>query len=124
MHEYGIATLLVEKIINEVNQNLGKRVIDVEVEIGEYTFLNFDQVKFCYETLISDSILEGSKILLNKKEGKVKCDDCEYKGKVNTLGQEDGYLFGVLSFRCPKCDGYTRIVEGQDFIIRRIRIVA
>ncbi|MHA2028928.1 MAG: hydrogenase maturation nickel metallochaperone HypA/HybF [Candidatus Kariarchaeaceae archaeon] len=123
MHEYGIATILVEKIINEVNTNLGKRVIDVEVEIGEYTFLNFDQIEFCYETLIPDSILEGSKILMNKKEGRVKCDNCSYEGKANTLDQDDGIHFGVLTFMCPNCDGYTRIVEGQDFIIKRIKMV-
>lgn len=123
MHEYGITTMLVEKIINEVNTNMGKRVIDVEVEIGEFTFLNFDQIEFCYETLIPDSILKGSKILLKHKEGKVRCDNCHYEGKANTLGEEEGIHFGVLTFMCPECEGYTRIIEGQDFVIRRIKIV-
>ena len=123
MHEYGITTVLVEKIINEVNTNMGKRVIDVEVEVGEFTFLNFDQIQFCYETLIPNSILEGSKIILNKTQGKVRCDSCEYEGKANTLGQDDGIHFGVLTFMCPECEGYTRIIEGQDFVIRKIKMV-
>jgi hydrogenase nickel incorporation protein HypA/HybF len=114
--------MLVEKIINEVNSNMGKRVIDVDVEIGEFTFLNFEQIKFCYETLIPNSILEGSKIRLTQKEGKVSCEDCNYEGGANTLDQDDEIHFGVLTFMCPDCYGYTRIVDGQDFIIKRIKM--
>lgn len=123
MHEYSITSMLVEKIIDEVNTNSGKRVINVEVEIGEFTFLNFDQVEFCYETLIPNSVLKGSKILLSKKQGIVKCDNCNYQGKANTVDQDHDMFFGVLSFMCPDCEGMTRIIDGQGFVIKRIKMV-
>ena len=85
MHEYGITTMLVENIINQVNNHDAKRVINVEVEIGEFAFLNFDQIEFCYESLIPNSILEGSKIILSEKKGTVKCDNCKYRGGVKTI---------------------------------------
>ncbi|OLS24366.1 MAG: putative hydrogenase nickel incorporation protein HypA [Candidatus Heimdallarchaeota archaeon LC_2] len=122
MHEYGITSMLVKNIIKQVSNHKVKRVIDVEVEIGEFAFLNFDQIQFCYESLIPNSILEGSKIILNEKKGTVKCDQCNYLGNIKTF--DDDMHYGVLSFMCPNCDGFTKIVNGRDFVIKRIKMVS
>ena len=123
MHEYGITSMLVENILEQVTKHNAKRVINVEVEVGEFAFLNLDQIEFCYESLIANSILVGSIIILSEKKGTVKCDECDYLGGVKTI-DEDGMHYGVMSFMCPKCSGYTRIVDGQDFVIKRIKMVS
>ncbi len=122
MHEYSITSMLVENIIETAEENGAKQVMSVEVEIGEFTFLNLDQVKFCYSTLIGDTILEGSEIILETKKGVVKCDSCGYTGPILAIDDSELYGLGLLSFSCPECSKITRVIEGREFIIRRIQM--
>ena len=122
MHEYGITSMLVDNIIDTAKKNGAKQVLSVEVEIGEFTFLNLEQVEFCYSTLISDTILEGSEIILRLKKGVVKCNSCDYMGPISIIEDPDLYEMRLLSFICPECNKTTRIIEGQEFIIRNIKM--
>ena len=114
--------MLVNNIISTAEENGARKVVSVEVEIGEFSFLNFDQVEFCYHILTSDTILEGSKIKLSMKKGVVQCESCKYMGPIATVKDSEEYGMEIMSFMCPECSRMTRIIEGQEFIIQRIEM--
>ncbi len=113
--------MLVNSILETVTENGASKVISVEVEIGEFSFLIFDQVKFCYQSLITDTILEGSELILVEKKGLVQCESCGYTGPIATINDE--HNMGVLSFMCPECSRLTRIIEGADFVLNSINMI-
>lgn len=121
MHEYGITSMLVERIISIAKKEGAKQVLRVNIEIGEFSLLNLDQVEFCYSTLIPNTILEGSSIHLTKTKGKVRCNSCGYLGPINVIEDEEMLLYGLLSFACPDCSKMTEIVDGRAFTIRKIK---
>ncbi|MCE7734373.1 MAG: hydrogenase maturation nickel metallochaperone HypA [Candidatus Heimdallarchaeota archaeon] len=121
MHEYGITSMLVEKIISIAKKEGAKQVLQVNIEIGEFSFLNLDQVEFCYSTLIPKTILEGSSIHLKKIKGTVQCKSCGYLGPINVIEDEDTLFYGLVSYACPDCSKMTEIVDGRAFTIRKIK---
>lgn len=125
MHEFGITQMLVENVVKQAEEHNASKVIQVEIEIGEFTFVNFEQIEFCYSTLIPETILKDSKLLLTLKKGTVECESCGYTGPVNTINEDESlHSFGLLSFTCPDCDSYTKIIDGKDFVIKRMKMQA
>ena len=113
--------MLVEKIISIAKKEGAKQVLEVTMEIGEFSFLNLDQVEFCYSTLIPNTILEGSSILLSKTKGTVRCKSCGYLGPINVVDDEEMQFLGLASYTCPDCSRMTEIVDGRAFTIKRIK---
>lgn len=121
MHEYSVMTQIVDSILAEAKKQKAKRVEEVDLEIGEYTLLGTEQLKFAYELMSKDTILEGSKLNLRHLEGKVKCTACGYEGVVPVAEDSPHRLAPILT--CPKCNGVAQITQGRECLIRNIRMV-
>ena len=121
MHEFSMATQIVNSILSEVKKHNAKRVYEVHLTIGKLTFLSLEQVKFAYSLLVKNKLLDGSTFHLEEKDGLVKCTNCEYVGG---LKYRDDPLFHVPSptLNCPHCDGVVGIVEGKKCTIKSIKV--
>ncbi len=95
---------------------------EVSLVVGKLTFLGLEQVRFAYEILTKDTIMEDSNLLIKEGEGVVKCNSCGYEGDFK---YEDNpqYHLPMPTLRCPKCDGIVKIVGGKECIIESIRLV-
>lgn len=122
MHEGTVTSQIVENVLREAQKRNAKRVLEVQIEIGKLTFLNPEQVRFWYETLIKDTILNGSKLVIEEKEGVVRCPECGYKGGFDYV---DDPAFHTLTptLNCPKCGGIVEIVGGRDCFIKRVKML-
>ena len=80
VHEGSITTQIVESVLREANQRKAKKVVEVDLVIGSLTFLNPEQVRFWYEISTKDTIIEGSKLVIEEGEGTVQCHECGYEG--------------------------------------------
>ena len=123
MHEFSMTTQIVNYVLEEAKKHNAKRVNEVHLIIGKLTFLGIEQVKFTYDLLVKGTIMEGSKLHIEEKDGVVKCNNCGYNGD---LKYEDDPVYHVPSptLNCPKCGGVVNIVGGKECTIKSIKLIA
>lgn len=121
MHEFGITSMLVDRIISIARKEGAKKVLQVNIEIGEFSFLNPVQVEFCYSAIIPKTILEGSSLVLTRTKGTVRCNSCGYLGPIKIIEDEELQHMGLISFACPDCSQKTEIVEGKACTIKGLK---
>lgn len=122
MHEYSMTTQIVESVLKEASERSAKRVVEVHLTIGSLTFLNPEQVKFWYNLLTEGTIMEKSRLRIERKEGTVTCRRCGYEGNFN---YEDDPLYHVPipTLLCPRCRNIVEIVTGKECTIKSIKMV-
>lgn len=113
---------IVENILEEAKKHNAKRVAEVHLAIGEFTFLGEEAVKAAYEALVKDTMLEGSRLIIESKEGRVKCLKCGYEGPVH-LSHEHEHHEELPIIRCPNCEGAVNILDGKDCVVQTLKLV-
>ncbi len=121
MHEYSMMTQIVDSILGEAKQRNATKVEEVDLEIGEYTLLGEEQLRFAFELMTRDTILHGAKLNLKRIRGKIKCHTCGYEGPMPVNEDSPHRTVPVLS--CPSCNGVAEITEGRECLVRNIRMV-
>ena len=121
MHEFSVMTQIVDTVLAEAKKRDAHKVEQVELEVGEFTMLGLEQLKFAYEVLSKETILQGSTLEIRTIKGKIKCDSCGYNGSVQIA--EDTPHRSVPILECPKCHSAAKIVEGRECVVRNIRMV-
>lgn len=123
MHEFSMTTQIVNYVLEEAKKHNAKRVNEVHLIIGKLTFLGIEQVKFAYDLLVKNTIMEDSKLHIEEKNGVVKCSNCGYNGD---LKYEDDPVYHIPSptLNCPKCGDVVNIVGGKECTIKSIKLVA
>ena len=121
MHEFSRTSQIVEAVLSEAQKQHAIKVIEVEVEIGDLTFLGIEQVRFAYEILTDTTIAKNSKLTIRQTPGRGKCDSCGYNGPLSYLNDKQFHMI-VPTFNCPRCGKPLSISAGRECIIRRIRI--
>ncbi|UCE16477.1 MAG: hydrogenase maturation nickel metallochaperone HypA [Candidatus Bathyarchaeota archaeon] len=121
MHEFSMTSQIVKSVLEEAKKHNAKRVDGVHLVIGKLTFLGLEQVRFAYEVLVKDSIMEGSKLYIEEKDGVVRCSNCGYEG---CLKYEDNPMYHVPTptLNCPKCRGVVKIVGGKECTIKSVKL--
>ena len=59
-----------------------KKVLSIQLEIGELTLLNVEQVTFWIDELFKGSVAEGAKVKVKTIKARIKCESCGYKGGI------------------------------------------
>jgi len=122
MHEAGTGQTLAGLVLKEAEKRNAERVLRVEVEIGELSFLEPDQVSFWMEAHFRDTIAQGAELDIKLTGAQVRCDDCGYVGEIET--QEDpAYHLMLPRYVCPRCGSPRLEVErGRECILRRVEM--
>lgn len=120
MHEFSIASGLVEKLLDFAEKNPEKKIVEVRVAIGEFTQIEEEQLRFCYESIITEMPIAGSSLTIEAIPGQVRCPHCSYSGSPKYW---EGALAGtpVPTLECPKCGKAAEATEGEDCAIRSVR---
>ncbi len=121
MHEYSVMTQIMDSILAEAGKRKATKVEEVDIEVGEFTLLGIEQLRFAYELMSKDTITEGSRLNISELKGKVRCTACGFEGSVSVAEDSPHRLAPVLT--CPKCGGIAQITEGRECLIRNIRMV-
>ena len=122
MHEGSITTQIVESVKTEATQRKARKVLEVYLQIGCLTFLNPEQVKFWYEILTKDTILEGSRLITEEVNGSVRCSACGYSGGLKHVDSSLPHM-PMPTLQCPECNGAVEIVKGKDCVVKRIKML-
>jgi hydrogenase nickel incorporation protein HypA/HybF len=110
MHEFSLATDIIEIVEQSVRQNDKKKVLKVELEIGILSGVEIPALETALEALIENTLL--SEAVFEKKivPGLAHCNDCK----------TDFQLSDVFSL-CPNCQGYNKsILKGKEFNVLSI----
>lgn len=117
-----MTTQIVENVLQEAEKHNAKKVTEVHLAIGKLTFLGIEQVRFSYDLLVKDTVMEGSKLHIEEKNGVVKCSSCGYEGDFK-YEDDPMYHLPTPTLLCPKCGGIVEIVGGRECTIKSIKLV-
>lgn len=114
MHELSIASRLVE-IATELAQNEGaSRIKSVTVRIGALSCVHQDALRFSFDLVTKDTMLEGATLEVIDVPVTIFCANC---------GRER-QLPGIQRFRCPQCDAPSADIRyGRELDIESIELI-
>ena len=109
MHEMSIT----QGIIDICEQHAGgRRVLSLDVEIGELSGVVPEAIEFCFEACSQGTLLESARLNIVRIPGRGHCQDCGADTPLTTL-------FGA----CTRCGGYRVTMEaGDEMRVREIEV--
>ena len=110
MHEFGIATEIVNVVKETVESRPVKRLISVTVEVGQLAMVNPEQLKFSFEVITEGGPFEGVEMRVETLPAVAKCK-CGFEGAV---GDED--------YVCPKCGGMYELLAGRGICSKNLEV--
>jgi len=122
MHEVSVVADLVAAINEELKRYDVVSVSEVTLVVGKLTNLGTEQMEFAYEIITKDSILEGSKLVIQEEEIEVECAKCGYSGPVKNLDLGEEVHFKVPILSCPECGSAVTITAGKSCCVKSIDI--
>jgi hydrogenase nickel incorporation protein HypA/HybF len=120
MHEFSVMSQLVEGVIAEVRKLDATRVEEVVLELGEFTMLGEEQLRFAYDILTKDNALKGSTLTIVPIKGTIECA-CGFRGEM--APSPDTPHRSVPILECPKCGMPAKIVGGRECTVKNLRVV-
>jgi len=122
VHELSMTTQIVASVLKEAKKHGATKVTEVHVIIGKMTFLGSEQIRFSYNILVEESIMKGSKLIIEEMDGVIECSNCGYRGTI-LIKDDPAYHVPVPTLQCPKCGKTTKIVEGKECTIKSIKML-
>lgn len=122
MHEVSIMSSIINSVLEELKKHRVEKVEEVDLTIGELTFLGEDQLQFAFEILTKNTILEGSKLVIDIEEVAVRCPSCSYEGKADYL-KDEVYHTSVPALTCPQCGQGVEVTKGKSCVVRSVKVV-
>ena len=112
MHELSVAQNIVEILNENIARYECSRVKTVLLEIGEYSGIIPDSLKFCFDSIKSDTPFGKAELKIKNIPFRMHCNACK---------SETGNNFGMRI--CGKCGGQdTEIISGTEMKITDVEI--
>ncbi len=122
MHEFSISSEIVRTVLDTAEKNKGKKVLSIQLEIGELTHLNGDQVGFWIKELFKGSVAEGAKVRIKTIKARIRCKSCGYKRGIRS-DREDSFRH-LTPQTCPQCNSsQIKVEKGRECILSRIQVL-
>lgn len=112
MHELGITQSIVEIALRTAQGQNAKKIHLVTLEVGSLAGVVPEALQFCYEACCKETLLEGSRLLIEAVAARARCRDC---------GSE--YPLTDLLGCCPECDSAASdLLCGEEMRIKEMEI--
>ncbi len=103
-----------QTVLRIAGENGATKVVEVDLQIGQLTFLNAEQVKFAYDILAKGTLLEGSELSIQQVEGLVECQACGQQKEVRLPDDPQSSLEPLPLFSCSECGGKVTVIKGRE----------
>ena len=113
MHELSIVMSIVDTVEKEREKQQADVVESIELEIGKLSGVEMDAFYFAWDAGVSKTILEKTKLKINRPPAKAKCTAC-------------GHAFAAESSFdvCPECGNpFCEIISGKELRIKRMTVI-
>jgi hydrogenase nickel incorporation protein HypA/HybF len=112
MHELSVAQNIIEIVKENIPEEDLENVKTIFLEVGEFSGIVSDSLKYCFDVIKSDTPLENSKMEIKKIPFILFCNECKSE-TTNNMGIR----------LCEKCGEYnTKILSGTDMQIIKVEI--
>ena len=112
MHELSLAANILETVLREIEENNFNSVETIGLQVGALSGVVPEALQFSFEAISRDTLLEKTKLEIEKISIKGKCYSCNKKFTVEKF-----------LFLCPSCySGQIEITQGEELDIAYIEV--
>ena len=112
MHELPVTQSLLEIAIRHAQSSNAKRIISLNIVVGQLATIVDDSVQFYWDLIAEDTIAQGAQLNFCRIPIELLCQDCNRR-----------YTPGAEDFSCPDCLGTNvQIVAGKEFYLESIEV--
>ena len=113
MHEMSIVQALIEQVEAEVEKSGEKGCVTrLDLVIGRLSGVHSDSIRFAFEFLSQDSILDGSELRISEPSASLTCHACDHREPITDL-----------EMHCPQCGSGDVVIEGgRDLVLQSIEL--
>ncbi len=112
MHEFSIVQGLINQIEEYIEKENCRKVLKIELEIGEMSGVVQDALEFAYDVCSEGTLVEGAKLSIKMVPVKVRCRDC-----LNEFIVKD------YCFSCPDCSSTgLDVLSGHELSIKEMEV--
>jgi hydrogenase nickel incorporation protein HypA/HybF len=110
MHELSIVMSIIDIATKEAGKAGAKDIEEIELDIGELSTVDMDAFTFAWEQGVKDTLLQDSKINVNRIAGLARCLDCEIEFPVSEVYDP-----------CPSCGQHlVEIIRGKELRVKSL----
>jgi hydrogenase nickel incorporation protein HypA/HybF len=120
MHEYSVVSELISALLPKLEEHAG-RISAVILVKGELRILSDIALKNAFELLAQGTRLEGSELVIEPVEVRVRCRACGYEGAVDHV-REESFHFAIPILSCPTCGAEVDVEAGRELYVDRVTI--
>jgi hydrogenase nickel incorporation protein HypA/HybF len=114
VHELGIARSLVEVAVAAMTERrIARPATSLRVEVGRFTSVVPDSLRFYFEILSRDSLLDGAELIIETIPLRIRCPACSLEAQLD-----------LPSLLCATCDGIVEVVSGRGLRLVSIDVSA
>jgi hydrogenase nickel incorporation protein HypA/HybF len=112
MHELGVTENIVNIALTKAGEVQAKKVIRINVVVGELSGFVSDCIQFYFDSLSRDTIAQGAVLNFESVPAQLRCRDC------STVFQPQDTLWA-----CPECKGQSvEIFKGRELYIESMEV--
>jgi len=112
VHELGVTESIAGIVLRHARMNGAKRVLKVNIKLGELTGIVDHYVAFYWDMVTKDTVAEGAELNFIKVPTMARCARCE----------EDFHI-QEYDLTCPRCGEIASdIISGREFLVESIEI--
>jgi hydrogenase nickel incorporation protein HypA/HybF len=113
VHELSIMSYLLETVEQEAVRIGARKVVGINLVIGERASVIDDSLLFCFDMLTPGTVAEGATVHIRRTAMRFHC---EKDGHYTRRGDD---------FRCPHCHTVGRVTdEGSELLVESIEVEA
>ncbi len=117
-----IAREIAEKVTRAAERAEAKRVVAVELELGDLAFLDTASLGMWLRQALANGPAKDAAINIDVVESELSCPDCAFRGQPAVPEYHDHHM-PLPPLQCPRCGSANVTVEArQDCILRRIEL--
>lgn len=110
MHEFSIASALLDQVLEVAEQNGMEKVSEVELEVGTLQLIVPDALETAFAALCENTMAAGARLIQNEVPPRARCRDCDHE-----------FEAAIDHYQCPQCQGAnTQIISGRDIILKTL----
>lgn len=112
MHELSLAEEMLDIILQKARKEHFTKVTRVYLEIGQLSHVTPEAMRFCFEAVVKNSLVEGADLKIIETEGKGLCLSC---GHINHID--------ALYSACEECGDFDmKVLEGDQVRIKNLEV--
>ena len=127
MHELSISQAIADLVVKEADKREAKKVLRIQLEIGELSLLNPEQVEFCLGLALERTCAAEAELRIESVKPEIFCHACDYEGTLqpkDEVKDDPLYHLYAFAFKCPRCgSGEITVKRGRECKVKEIEIL-